>query len=419
MWKKLLITGCVTFSLLSGGTLSAQPSCEIKEEVTSEQLDRTQKELVAMMKELKNDSYFQTELDKAAVQSSLSKRMAAYKDLTVRLLSVLEIQAELEWMKPEAIQEALGIMKKSSGFDAVLADKRFGELKSLLAGGFDGIYTGDAQAIDKANKTLTLKRKLMLMSPDVNVDKMLTVKFDLGERANFVGAGSLGIQPNNWSNLSSASRKNFKAQLVELSGLQSGELSEKVLYKPAVDGSSVTDLVLNWDGKRLMFTALDTTRRWQVHELDINNGEAKQVTNIPEPDLEFFDGTYLPDGRMLAISNIGYQGVPCVNGSDAVGNMVLYDPSNGYLRRLTFDQDANWHPVVMANGKVMYVRWEYTDLTHYFSRIVMHMNPDGTEQKSLYGSGSYFPNSTFDAKPLPGKSLQIKGIHIFHIHISH
>lgn len=140
-------------------------------------------------------------------------------------------------------------------------------MKSLLAGGFDGIYTGDAQAIDKANKTLTLKRKLMLMSPDVNVDKMLTVKFDLGERANFVGAGSLGIQPNNWSNLSSASRKNFKAQLVELSGLQSGELSEKVLYKPAVDGSSVTDLVLNWDGKRLMFTALDTTRRWQVHEL--------------------------------------------------------------------------------------------------------------------------------------------------------
>ena len=32
------------------------------------------------------------------------------------------------------------------------------------------------------------------------------------------------------------------------------------------------------------------------------------------------------------------QGVPCVNGSDAVGNMVLYDPSNGDLRRLTFDQ---------------------------------------------------------------------------------
>lgn len=243
MWKKLLITGCVTFSLLSGGMLSAQPSCETKEEVISEQLERIQKGLVTMMKELKNDSYFQTELDKAAVLASPSGRMAAYKDLATRLLSVLEIQAELEWMKPEAIQEALGIMKKSSGFDAALADKRFGELKSLLAGGFDGIYTGDTQAIDKANKALTLKRKLMLMSPDVNVDKMLTVKFDLGERANFVGAGSLGIQPNNWSNLSSASRKNFKAQLVEVSGLQSGELNEKVLYKP---GQSKVLPLLTW-----------------------------------------------------------------------------------------------------------------------------------------------------------------------------
>ena len=88
----------------------------------------------------------------------------------------------------------------------------------------------------------------MLMSPDVNVDKMLTVKFRSGRKELIsLERAVWGFEPNNWSNLSSASRKNFKAQLVELSGLQSGELSEKVLYKPAVDGSSVTDLVLNWD----------------------------------------------------------------------------------------------------------------------------------------------------------------------------
>ena len=41
MWKKLLITGCMAFCLLGGSVLSAQPSCETKEEVTSEQLNRT------------------------------------------------------------------------------------------------------------------------------------------------------------------------------------------------------------------------------------------------------------------------------------------------------------------------------------------------------------------------------------------
>ena len=64
----------------------------------------------------------------------------------------------------------------------------------------------------------------------------------------------------------------------------------------------------------------------------------------------------------------------------------------------------------MNNGRVMYTRWEYTDLTHYYSRIVMNMNPDGTEQKALYGSGSMFPNSTFDIQPLPGHGSAFVGI---------
>jgi len=118
----------------------------------------------------------------------------------------------------------------------------------------------------------------------------------------------------------------------------------------------------------------------------------------------------MPSGRIIAMSNIGYQGVPCVNGSDQVGNMIAYEPTTGELRRMTFDQDANWHPRVMNNGRLMYVRWEYTDLTHYYSRFVMHANPDGTETKALYGSGGWFPNSIFDVQPLPGGNNTFIGI---------
>ena len=155
---------------------------------------------------------------------------------------------------------------------------------------------------------------------------------------------------------------------------------------------------------------VDTDKRWQVFEVGVDGKGLKKMIPDLEPDLEFFDATYLPSGKMIAVSNIGYNGVPCVNGNDEVGNMCLYDPKDNSLRRLTFDQDANWAPTVMNNGRIMYTRWEYTDLTHYFSRFVMHMNPDGTEQKSLYGSGSYFPNSTFDAKPLPGNTSKFVGI---------
>ena len=31
---------------------------------------------------------------------------------------------------------------------------------------------------------------------------------------------------------------------------------------------------------------------------------------------------YLPDGRMFLVGTVGYQGVPCVSGSDFVGNLI-------------------------------------------------------------------------------------------------
>lgn len=40
----------------------------------------------------------------------------------------------------------------------------------------------------------------------------------------------------------------------------------------------------------------------------------------------------------------------------------------------------------------------------------MHMNPDGSDQKEYYGSNSYWPNSLFNARPLPGRPGMFAGI---------
>jgi formylglycine-generating enzyme required for sulfatase activity len=224
-------------------------------------------------------------------------------------------------------------------------------------------------------------------------------------------APALGTQPNNWSNQSSAGRNGFDAEIAELYDLRGAvkDVKSRTIYKPA-HSTSVTDMMLNWDGERILFTAADENQRWGVYEVNRDGSNFHKVIEVPEPDLEFMDGGYMPDGTIMAMSNIGYQGVPCVNGDDQVGNMIKYDPRTGEMRRMTFDQDANWHPRVMNNGRLMYVRWEYTDLTHYYSRFVMHANPDGTETKALYGSGGWFPNSIFDVQPLPGGNSTFVGI---------
>ena len=253
------------------------------------------------------------------------------------------------------------------------------------------------------------RRAILLGNPLLDSDKIVAARYKIGVRARDIMTPELGTQSNNWSNQESARRSGFDAEIVELSNLRGENIRMRQVYKPT-NGSSIADLRLHWNGDRVMFTQTRNDKRWNIFEVKLDGSGLKELIKNEEPDLEFYDGTYLPDGRILAISNIGYQGVPCVNGSDPVGNLVLYTPQTGNLRRITFDQDANWNPVVMNNGRVMYTRWEYTDLTHYYSRIVMHMNPDGTENKALYGSGAMFPNSTFDIQPLPGHGSAFVGI---------
>ena len=309
----------------------------------------------------------------------------------------------------EAIRLAFNDMKKLKGFDATKYQPVLDELEQQVKKGFDGIYNGDEAALVNAEKAIANKRTILLANPFLDGDKVLAARFKLGVNAHKAMAPDLGTQGNNWSNQESARRMGFDADIVELSNLRGEDVQVRSIYKPE-NGSSVADLRMHWDGDRAMFTQTMPDKRWNVFEVKLDGTGFKQLIHNEEPDLEFYDGTYLPDGRIIANSNIGYQGVPCVSGDDPVGNMVLYTPDTKSLRRLTFDQDANWNPVVMNNGRVMYTRWEYTDLTHYYSRIVMNMNPDGTEQKALYGSGSMFPNSTFDIQPLPGHGSAFVGI---------
>lgn len=396
-WYRILILFLVSSSLLTFTAAAQQKNTD------------TERALVLKLAAyLKDSSYIKNTIRQIETEKKVETQITGYQKLHKQVQRMLLLQSELKWLNMEAIRLAYEDMKRIEGFDAVKYLPILTELEQQVKQGFGNIYSGDEAVLANAEKAVANKRAILLANPLLNGDKILTVRYQLGNRDRRAMAPELGTQSNNWSNQESARRKGFNADIVELSNLRD-EVQIRTIYKPDKT-SSIADLKLHWDGDRAMFTQTMSDNRWNVFEVKLNNGDCKKLIDNPEPDLEFYDGTYLPDGRIIANSNIGYQGVPCVNGSDPVGNMVLYTPQSKNLRRLTFDQDANWNPVIMNNGRVMYTRWEYTDLTHYYTRIVMNMNPDGTEQKALYGSGAMFPNSTFDVQPLPGYASAFVGI---------
>ncbi len=189
--------------------------------------------------------------------------------------------------------------------------------------------------------------------------------------------------------------------------------TETPVYRPVKD-EFVGDVELDWDANRILFSMPDSNKnfRWRVWELPISpekpvpylpENAVKNIKMLPlinDDDVDNYDACILPDNRIVFCSTACFTGVPCVDGSRHVCNLYLKE-NNDKIRQLTLEQDHDWCPTVLNNGRIMYLRWEYTDLPHAFSRILFHMNPDGTNQSELYGSGSYWPNAMFYARPIP------------------
>ncbi|MFI3267517.1 MAG: SUMF1/EgtB/PvdO family nonheme iron enzyme [Rikenellaceae bacterium] len=363
---------------------------------------------------LKKSDTYSAKLEALRSAEANEQNIAALQAIIEEVKPIISAQNIVDYFNMRAMEEAVASLVTKPGVNVQEVNEKYAAFKALVAKGFDGIYDKEESAYCDVQKALKLKREILLANPAVDVDTFMSVKANLATaQSRDAGAGSLGIQANNWSNITSAKKSGNDIELIRFSGLKSGELEYESIYSPTLEGVTITDLKLHWDADRMLFTSMrgdELLKKFQVFEIDLETNSVREAIDNDEPDLDFFDGAYLPDGRIIAVSNLGYHGVPCVSGADQVGNMILFNPEDKSMRRITFDQEANWHPTVMANGKVMYVRWEYADLTHYFSRIVMHMNPDGTEQKSLYGSGSLFPNSIFDVQPLPEVTNRFVGV---------
>lgn len=242
------------------------------------------------------------------------------------------------------------------------------------------------------------RRKALLALPELDDLDLLVVRTNRfpGVRDNFM-------------TIDKVSKSGWDVELGVLSDLRSAEPSFRPIYRPE-NGRPILKPELNWDGERVMFSSVsEENKRWAIFEINVDGTGLKTLSPTDQPDVDFFDSCYTPEGKVIACSNAGKQGLPCINGSDPMANIYQIDPETKKVRQLTFEQDSDWDPVPLKNGRIMYLRWEYSDIMHYYSRILFHMNPDGTNQAELYGSGSLFPTAFRHAREFPDSS-KIVGI---------
>jgi len=376
-----------------------------KEKREKEESEKRKEAIIKNLKELNDDTYFNKRYEAI---SSFKKDEA--KVLLAELKNVIAVQCELDVVSFEgaamAMQDVIDNFPDKSTYASKYLDEiekyknRMQQLEPLL-------YQNDAEAIKEITAFLQVHRSALIKNP-VLKDKEIYAIRQVIPNANSAMAAQIGRNQNNWTTNASISRSGWNNEICKLSNLQ-GDVKITSVFKP--EGTApVKDVDLHWDGARMLFSAVGENDRWHVYEMNTQTKAVKRLTPVEHNDVDWFDACYLPDGRIILASTAGYVGVPCISGSQPTSDLFLLDPKTDKLRQLNFGQDCDWDPVILNNGKVCYLRWEYTDNSHYFTRILMQMNPDGTAKREYYGSGSYFPNSLFDARPIPGNANEFIGI---------
>ena len=262
----------------------------------------------------------------------------------------------------------------------------------------DAMARDTEAALEMAHEILALQREALMSNPLLDFDQLLLVR----RAENLLGL------PQNWQGNCSVPKTGYDNEIALLSPL-ARDAALTSIFRPE-KGEFVGDVDLHFDADRMLFSMPGSHDRWQIWEAGVDGSNLRQVTPGIEPDVDNYDACYLPDERIIFDSTRCFQGIPCVGGGDTVANLYRMDPDGSNIRQLCFDQDHNWNPTVLNNGRVLFTRWEYSDTPHYFTRILFHMNPDGTNQMEYYGSNSYWPNSIFYARPIPNHPTQVVAI---------
>ena len=274
----------------------------------------------------------------------------------------------------------------------------------------DALQQSRPPEVDRSGTLEALAVEALLDNPLLHFERLLVVKrrpVVQGQPGNADTAfgHAIGLPRSSMGN-SILPRDAFDNEITVLEPVSpDGRLSP--LYRPP-GHEYVGDLNLASDARRLLFSGHDESGAFRIFEIGIDGSRLRQVTSGQPADVNFYRPVYLPDGDILFLSTANFQCVPC-NGTP-VSLIYRMNDRGEDIRQLTFDQDHNYDPAVMPDGRIMYLRWEYSDLPHSNSRILFTMNPDGTVQAPYYGAGSYWPNSLFGARPIPNRSGMFAGI---------
>jgi hypothetical protein len=184
-----------------------------------------------------------------------------------------------------------------------------------------------------------------------------------------------------------------------------------------------TTLALSADARTLYFAFAERSprkpdfyspdrRSFHLFSVSPDGTGLRQLTDGVEDD---FDPCPLPDGGVAFMSTRRGGFARCNNAWEPCASYTLHrmDADGSNIRILSVHETSEWHPSVMNDGRLVYIRWDYVDRSAANFHGLWLSNPDGTAVASLFGNYTMRINACYQPRPIPGseKLLFLAGAH--------
>ncbi len=238
-------------------------------------------------------------------------------------------------------------------------------------------------------KMRELKRSIALANPVVDFDKMLLVDMPFP-------------QGKEWPH-QTRHRLGYMAvpggRLLILEGLSPGGRLRQLMPQPPLHGSFWRPDV-SYDAEKVLFCFKPHNEKsFHLYEINVDGTGLAQLTDGPYDDL---DPIYLPDGEHILFSTTrGHTYVRCMPPTNAYV-LARCDRDGGNVYLVSYNNEPDYVPSVMNDGRIIYTRWEYTDKPLWRAQALWTMNPDGTQVSTFWGNQSVWPDLLKDARSVPG-----------------
>ncbi len=236
-----------------------------------------------------------------------------------------------------------------------------------------------------------IKRQVMFRNPLIDFDRLVFIDqpFPQGSEWNHETRHRLGYMavPG--------------GRLLVLEGLHPGGKLRQLAPQGALHGSFWRP-DLDFDAQHVAFCFKPHNEKsFHLFEVGIDSSGLVQLTDGPYDDL---DPIYLPDGKHLIFTTTrGHSYVRCMPPTNAFV-LARCDRSGKNICLISANNEPDYLPSVMPDGRILYTRWEYTDKPVWRAQGLWTVHPNGTQVQVLWGNQSVWPDLLKDARVIPGSN---------------